>query len=214
MAPHEKNKSVRKQRVRNRNERKIIAAAEKVFSEKGYNTATVQEIADIVDLPKANIHYYYPSKKDLYLAVIVNLRDLWKSDVEILMNENDARGALKGFVRSQLDLSFDHPRAYKIWSWEMMRGAKNLSAEIKKSMIKRHEKEKDLINKWIATGQIIQIEPQNLLFFIWGITRHFSDLRDQIRILNGNRYLSKEQRERVYRDAENMVLRAVLTDAE
>ena len=213
MTAQNKKRVARKQRVRNRNERKIISAAEKVFSEKGYNTATVQEIADILDMPKANIHYYFPTKKDLYLSVIMNLRDLWKHEVEVLMDENDAKGALSGFVKSQLDLSFDHPRAYKIWSWEMMRGAKNLTPEIKQSMIKRHTREKDLINKWIETGQIISIEPQNLLFFIWGITRHFSDLRDQIKILNGNRHLTNEQREKVYQDAINMVIRGIIKDA-
>lgn len=213
MTAHEKNKDARKQRVRNRNERKIISAAEKVFSTKGYNTATIQEIADIIDIPKANVHYYFPTKKDLYLAVIMNLRDLWKNDAHIMMDESDAKGALSGYVKSLLDLSFNNPHAHKIWSWELMRGAKNLTAEIRQSMIKRHKKETDLINNWIESGQIIQIEPENLLYFIWGITGHFSDLRDQIRILNGNRYLNKEQREKVYHDAVNMVIRAIVIDS-
>ncbi|MCC3862428.1 TetR family transcriptional regulator C-terminal domain-containing protein [Pseudemcibacter aquimaris] len=212
MTAKEKNGVARKQRVRNRNQRKIITAAEKIFSEKGYIAATVQEIADLVDIPKANIHYYYPTKKDLYLSVIKNLRDIWKSDIGILMNEDDAKTALSGYVRSLLDISFENPRAYKIWSWEMMFGAKNLSKEIKQSMIKRHSQETELIQKWIDTGQIIPIEPQNLLFFLWGVTRHFSDLRDQIKILNNNKYLSKEQREKVYRDAENMVVRGVIIE--
>ena len=202
----------RKQRVRNRNERKIISAAEKLFSEKGYNTATIQEIANSIDIPKANIHYYFPTKRDLYLAVIMNLRDLWKNDVDIIMNENDARGALSAYVRSLLDLSFDNPHAHKIWNWEMMRGAKNLTPEIKRSMRKRHEKETKLIQSWIDAGQIIPIEPQNLLYFLWGITTHFSYQRDQVKILNGNKHLSKKQREKVYQDAVNMVLRGIILE--
>ena len=213
MTAHEKNKVARKQRVRNRNERKIISAAEKVFSEKGYNAATIQEMADNIDIPKANIHYYFPTKKDLYLAVITNLRDLWENDIDIMMNEDDAKGALSGYVKSLLDLSFDNPHAHKIWSWVLMRGAKNLTPEIKQSMINRHKRETDLIKVWIKSGQIIQIEPQNLLYFIWGITGHFSDLRDQVRILNGNKYLNKEQREKVYEDAVSMVLRGIVIDS-
>lgn len=214
MTAHKKNRVPRKQRVRNRNERRIISAAEKVFSEKGYNTATIQEIADILDMPKANIHYYFPTKKDLYLTVIKNLRDLWKHDVDIMMNESDAKGALSGYIKSLLDLSFDNPHAHKIWNWEMMRGAKNLTPEIRQSMIKRHKKETGLIKSWIESGQIIEIEPQNLLYFLWGITTHFSDQRDQIRILNGNRYLNEEQREKIYQDAVKMVLRGILVDTE
>jgi hypothetical protein len=79
-------------------------------------------------------------------------------------------------------------------------------------MRKRHEKETKLIQSWIDAGQIIPIEPQNLLYFLWGITTHFSDQRDQVKILNGNKHLSKKQREKVYQDAVNMVLRGIILE--
>lgn len=212
MAKQTKNNAERKQRVRNRNEKKIISAAEKIFSEKGYNTATIQEIADKLNMPKANIHYYFPTKKDLYLTVIMKLRDLWKNEVDVMMTKSDAKTALRIYVRSLLDISFENPHAHKIWNWEMMRGARNLTPDIRESMKKRNKKETALIQSWVDTGQIVSIEPQNLLYFLWGITTHFSHQRDQIKILNGNKHLSKEQREKVYDDAVNMILRGVIIE--
>jgi len=93
-----------------------------------------------------------------------------------------------------------------------MRGARNLTSDIRESMKKRNKKETALIQSWVDTGQIVSIEPQNLLYFLWGITTHFSHQRDQIKILNGNKHLSKEQREKVYDDAVNMILRGVIIE--
>ena len=159
-----------------------------------------------------SIHYYFPTKKELYLTVITKLRDLWKNEVEIMMSEVNAKEALSVYIRSLLDISFENPHAHKIWNREMMEGAKNLTPDIRRSMKNRNEREIELIKGWIKSGQIVEIEPQNLLYFLWSITTHFSDQRDQIKILNDNKYLNKTQREKVYEDAVNMVLRGILVE--
>ncbi len=47
-----------KKERRQENEKLILAAAEKVFAEAGFGGATMQLIADVAGLPKANLHYY------------------------------------------------------------------------------------------------------------------------------------------------------------
>jgi TetR/AcrR family transcriptional regulator len=54
--------------IRRENERAILEAAEKVFAEAGFGGATMQLIADMAGLPKANLHYYFATKEDLYRA--------------------------------------------------------------------------------------------------------------------------------------------------
>ena len=56
----------KKAKIRELNSAAIIAAAEEVFALKGFKGATTQEIADLAGLPKANVHYYFKTKKDLY----------------------------------------------------------------------------------------------------------------------------------------------------
>ena len=51
--------------IRRENERAILEAAEKVFAEAGFGGATMQLIADMAGLPKANLHYYFATKEDL-----------------------------------------------------------------------------------------------------------------------------------------------------
>ena len=52
------------------NESLILQAAEKVFAEAGFGGATMQLIADMAGLPKANLHYYFTSKEELYRKVV------------------------------------------------------------------------------------------------------------------------------------------------
>ena len=45
--------------IRERNQAKILKAAEAVFAEKGFDGATTGEIAERAGVPKPNVHYYF-----------------------------------------------------------------------------------------------------------------------------------------------------------
>ena len=51
----------------------ILGAGERVFARAGLNGATMAAIADEAGLPKANLHYYFGSKLDLYRAVLARV---------------------------------------------------------------------------------------------------------------------------------------------
>ena len=72
----------KKAEIREEHTASIITAAEKVFALKGFKGATTQEIAELAKLPKANIHYYFKTKKDLYNAVLEDIILAWKADAE------------------------------------------------------------------------------------------------------------------------------------
>lgn len=48
---------------------KILEAARRAFSEKGFNGVSVEEIAEMAGVNKAVVFYYFPSKADLFAAV-------------------------------------------------------------------------------------------------------------------------------------------------
>src|SRR5208337_1966831 len=56
--------------IRDRNQAKILKAAEAVFAEKGFDGATTAEIAARAGVPKPNIHYYFGTKQQLYDRLI------------------------------------------------------------------------------------------------------------------------------------------------
>ena len=53
-----------------RNDQKILAAAIRVFSEKGYDAASMQDIADAAGISRGPLYYRYKTKKDVFLAAM------------------------------------------------------------------------------------------------------------------------------------------------
>ena len=62
----------RKEREKEQRRDEIVRAATKVFFERGLQSATMDEIAEVAELSKGTIYLYYKSKEDLYLAVMNN----------------------------------------------------------------------------------------------------------------------------------------------
>lgn len=56
----------RKAHIRESNEAHLLACAEAVFAERGLDGASTAMIAERAGLPKANLHYYFPTKLALY----------------------------------------------------------------------------------------------------------------------------------------------------
>lgn len=54
---------------------KILAAANKLFMERGYDPVSVDEIAKACGITKATIYYYYPSKAELITASLLRLME-------------------------------------------------------------------------------------------------------------------------------------------
>lgn len=61
----------RKEREKEQRREDILAAAQKIFFEKGIQSATMDEIAEAAELSKGTLYLYYDSKEDLYLGVMI-----------------------------------------------------------------------------------------------------------------------------------------------
>lgn len=66
----------RKEREREQRREEILNAAQKIFFEKGLQSATMDEIAEAAELSKGTLYLYYSSKEDLYLAVMMRGLDI------------------------------------------------------------------------------------------------------------------------------------------
>jgi AcrR family transcriptional regulator len=70
---------------------RILESAHRVFSEKGYREATMDEIAEGVDLSKPALYRYYPSKEELF-------REIFR-----LFNQATAKALRESFKSGSLD---------------------------------------------------------------------------------------------------------------
>ena len=80
--------SKRKQEEREFRKKRIIDAALAVFDRYGIEKTTIGEIADEAGFGKATLYYYYPSKDDVYIAIMSKGgKSLWEEIEEATITD-------------------------------------------------------------------------------------------------------------------------------
>jgi AcrR family transcriptional regulator len=83
----------------------MLAIARTAFLREGYSAASVSEIAAEVGGSKATLYSYFPSKKDLFAAVIEEeVRQMLAPLFEMSETQGDVRTVLERFARRFLDM--------------------------------------------------------------------------------------------------------------
>jgi TetR/AcrR family transcriptional regulator, cholesterol catabolism regulator len=87
-----------------RRDREVIDAAAKVFYERGYADASVQDIADELGILKGSLYHYIASKEDLLFRLLVELHDEVLAILEEVASEQglDPLERLAVYVRRQV----------------------------------------------------------------------------------------------------------------
>ncbi|MFZ3124838.1 MAG: TetR family transcriptional regulator, partial [Acidovorax sp.] len=84
--------------IRQANEAVILTAAEQVFAGAGFGGATMAAIAEASGLPKANLHYYFGSKQELYRTVLARTLQDWLVPTHWITPDADPRTAIEGYI--------------------------------------------------------------------------------------------------------------------
>lgn len=192
--------------IRQENERNILRAAELVFAEAGFGGATMQLIADMAGLPKANLHYYFPTKEALYRRVVDNIFQIWLDAAAVF---DDADGPVEGigaYIDAKMDLSRSHPAGSKVWAAEVMHGAPVIQDYLETTLREWTEGRAHVIRRWIAEGKMKPVDPHHLLYMVWATTQHYADFRHQIVTLNSGQAFSDEQWEAAKRTVKSIIL--------
>jgi len=63
----------RKEREKERRRQQIIVAAKRVFSEKGYNRATIEDIAQAAELSPGTLYLYFKNKEELFASLSLRI---------------------------------------------------------------------------------------------------------------------------------------------
>ncbi|MCZ8152065.1 MAG: TetR/AcrR family transcriptional regulator [Rhodobacteraceae bacterium] len=202
-------RSGRRTDIRRENERLILDAAEKVFAEAGFGGATMQLIADMAGLPKANLHYYFPTKEALYRRVVQNIFEIW---LDAAASFDDAAGPVEGigaYVEAKMDISRRHPHGSKVWAAEVMHGAPVIQDYLETTLRAWTEDRMAVIQRWIDEGKMAPIDPRHLLYMLWATTQHYADFGHQIETLNAGQPLSDRQWREATESVKTIILRGI-----
>ncbi len=182
-----------KKEIRQENEKLILVAAEKVFAEAGFGGATMQLIADLAGLPKANLHYYFPTKEALYRQVVQNIFQIWLQAADVFDAASGPAQGIGAYIDAKMEISRRHPAGSKVWASEVMHRAPVIQDYLETTLVDWTTGRMKLIQHWIDTGRMDPVDPRHLLYMLWATTQHYADFGHQIETLNGAKPLSDEQ---------------------
>ena len=205
----EQARPLRRNEIRQQNETLILQAAEKVFAEAGFGGATMQLIADMAGLPKANLHYYFATKEDLYRRVVQNIFEIWLHAADSM---DKAPGLVEGigaYIDAKMEISRRHPDGSKVWASEVMHGAPVIQDYLETTLRDWTDNRARVIQGWIDAGQMAPVNPRHLLYMLWATTQHYADFGHQIETLNGGAPLTDRQWQEATETVKTIILRGV-----
>jgi|SRR5579883_3068528 len=98
----------------------ILEAARKVFAEKGFSDATVDDIANAAGVAKGTVYLYYRSKREIYLAALkFGIQQMYSALDEELKRQSTTEGKLRALIAVKLAYFDENRDFFKIYYSEI-----------------------------------------------------------------------------------------------
>jgi AcrR family transcriptional regulator len=92
-----------------RRQQEILEAAAQVFHEKGYESTSIQDIADAVGILKGSLYYYIASKEDLLFEILQSVHEEALANLErTTATPGDALQRIRAFVTIHVTFNAEH----------------------------------------------------------------------------------------------------------
>ena len=145
----------RKEREKLQRRKEIVQAAEKVFFSRGFENATMDDIAERAELSKGTLYLYFKSKEDLHLAVAHKAISLLNSITEdVRQVKGNALEKLLHMGRACIRFSDSHP--------DHMKAIMSLEGFELQSISYTVKEMQDMIYKESPVGMVIDIVEQGV----------------------------------------------------
>jgi len=152
-------------------EQEIIAAAAKVFKEKGYHAATTRDIAAAVGIQQATLYYYISSKEELlYLVVREPIVRLYEQVEEIVKANIPTRTKIERAIHAHL-AAFDenYPHMF-VYVQELPNLIDTLQDKLRESPRRYQQLWEEILQQGIAVGELrAELDVTATVFMVMGM---------------------------------------------
>jgi AcrR family transcriptional regulator len=165
----------RKERERERRRQQIIVAAKRVFSDKGFNKATMEDIAQEAELSPGTLYLYFKNKEELYASLSLRILQYLKIRMEHVNAENlEPEKKLEALMEAMYDVyEFDPLIIINMFHLQSSETLKNLSpqllSEIKALSQKSIGSIARIFSDGIQKGVFIDKHPNALADIFWSL---------------------------------------------
>jgi TetR/AcrR family fatty acid metabolism transcriptional regulator len=130
----------------------ILEAARAVFARKGFEAALVDDIAEEAGIAKGTIYLYFPSKKDIYLAALVEELQRFHEQTLYAVNAvTGTRDKIRAFAQVGLANCSSHGDFLRIYVSEFSHQFEDCSQK-PKELARIHQKRVSLLTAIIEDG--------------------------------------------------------------
>jgi TetR/AcrR family transcriptional regulator len=174
--------------------RHILAAAESLFAVHGYDGVSIQDIANVAGVSKANIYHHFSSKDELYLAVLRYAFEYMSVLLSELQNvDGSIKEQLAHFSAKHLRHLNLKPGISRLILRELLDHGSSRGRDLARRVFGEHfSKLKQILHRGQEAGDVredvdadhmaVAIAGMNVfLFQVWSVIRHFPGeaFRDQ-----------------------------------
>ena len=161
---------------------KILKAAESIFAEKGFQSATISDIAKKAKVSEATIYEYFTSKEELLFAIPAQtIKEYHEKNIEILPYIQGAANKLRFLVKRHLGLYADDPDYANVVMLNLKVNRNFLKTEAYKIVQSSAKKYIHVIKEGIQNGEFrSDINPYLVRSIIWGTIEHSVTRRSMI----------------------------------
>ena len=154
----------------NRTKRKIFEASLKLFSEKGYDATSIEEITATVGVAKGTLYYHFSSKEEIFNFLIEEGMKLLKNSIEIKTSKCDnVLDKIKAITLIQLKAIKKYENLLTIvmsQSW----GNEPSNVFCKQKVIEYIDVIKEIVEEGIKNGDIVDCDADMLASEIFSLT--------------------------------------------
>lgn len=152
----------------------ILDAARKVFARKGFDEATMDEIAAAAGLAKGTLYLYFKSKRDVYLKTLQHGRaELLERVKTNMLAVEGLRAKIRSLIATRVKYSEENSDFYKIYLTQFSNiiHPAAISAEFRDLHFKHAQVLEQALREGMERGEIRQVKVDALAFAIQDMTR-------------------------------------------
>lgn len=154
----------------NKTKRKIFNTAIKLFSEKGYDNASVEDITAIAGVAKGSLYYHFAKKEDIFDMLLQEGIGLLKNSVEIKTKKcTSSLDKIKAVILIEIKVivkyeDFLNVVLSQIW------GEKEKNKKCKKAVFEYIKIIEDIVKEGIENGEFYDGDVEAIASGIFGVT--------------------------------------------
>lgn len=198
--------------IRRKNHKLILQAASEAFAVTGFTATHSHDIAARAGLPKANIYYYFQTKENLYVQVLMSFIEPLVRASAALRKKRRPDSGPAGLYQGPHSHHSGAPVQRGRVQQELLSGGKRLPEVCKNMLQEEARRNVACLRNWIDDCRLAPCDPEHLMIFIWSATRTYTNLAWQMSQLRGVAVPDKSDFERATRTVTQMVLGGVVPD--